>query len=280
MKKMDWNYEIDRVKMHLRLIQPIDWNNINKYFIISTGRTGTKFLAKFFNEIGNSIAVHEPNPDFLKLAINYAQNQVKKEEAKEKLDLYRRPLAKKMKRSSFNNYIESNNRLFSLIKPLTDVYENLEIIHIVRDGRDYVRSGMSRDWYTPNDNELRLKSSMFSDDPYFNIWDKMSRFEKICWRWQKKDNFIYEDLKKVENFIRIKFRDIFNSKDHNGLFKIADYVGISKTKTAKMIDEMINEKVNNNKKYEIPRWPEWSKNKRKKFNQIAGKHMNKYFEYK
>ena len=277
---MNWDYEIDRLKMHLRLIQPVDWKNINKYFIISTGRTGTKFLAKFFNEIGKSIAVHEPNPDFLKLAINYAQKKVNKEKTKEKLDLYRRPLARKIKRSPFNTYIESNNRLFSLIEPLTDVFENFKIIHIVRDGRDYVRSGMSRDWYTPNDDELRLKSSMFPDDPYFNVWNKMNRFEKICWRWQKKDNFIYEDLKTVENSIRIKFRDIFNSKDHNGLFKIADYIGISKTETSKMIDEMINKKVNNNKQYEIPRWPEWSKNKRKKFNQIAGKHMNKYFDYK
>jgi len=63
-------------------VKKMDWNNINKYFIISTGRTGTKFLAKFFNEIGNSIAVHEPNPEFLKLAINYAKNQVSKKDKK------------------------------------------------------------------------------------------------------------------------------------------------------------------------------------------------------
>ena len=73
---------------------------------------------------------------------------------------------------------------------------------------------MSRKWYKKGDGS-RLKATDFPNDEYYNQWAQMSRFEKICWRWQKKDNFIYEDLKIVENYIRIKFREIFNSKNHN-----------------------------------------------------------------
>lgn len=279
LKINDWSYELDRLRMHLRLLGTEDWSNINKYFIISTGRTGTKFLAKFFNQIDNVLATHEPNPDFLNLAINYARNKIDKRTVTNKLELYRRPLARKVNREGKDIYVESNNRLFSLIEPLSTVYNNFKIIHIIRDGRDYVRSGMSRDWYTQNDCEPRLKANMFKDDPYFDLWDKMSRFEKICWRWQKKDNFIYEDLKNIDNYIRVKFEDIFNNEEHSGLFRIADYIGVSREETKKIIEKMISKKINKNNSYELSKWPQWSKDKKENFKEIAGNHMNNYYNF-
>ncbi|MFW6265994.1 MAG: sulfotransferase domain-containing protein [Halanaerobiales bacterium] len=272
-------YEFDRLRMHLRLIGPKNWDSINKCFIISTGRTGTKFLAKFFNCFDNTISLHEPNPDFLKLAIDFVRSKVNREEAADKIDLFRRPLAGEVRRRRAKVYIESNNRLFSLIGPLSDVFKNFKTIHIVRDGRDYVRSGMSREWYTPGDDEPRLKASFFPDDPYYQNWSGLSRFEKICWRWQKKDGFIYQALKDRKNAITIKFEDIFKDVDHTGLYKMVDFLGLSQSRTEKLIDNMIDKKINTNKSYQIPKWPNWGESKRRKFHKIAGNHMKKYYDY-
>jgi hypothetical protein len=252
---------------------------VNKYFIVSTGRTGTKFFARFLNDFSSIYAVHEPKPAFLRLGINYARGKVTKSYAINKLERYRRAMFKKVKRMNIDTYVESNNRLFSLLLPLTEVFDDFKVIHIVRDGRDYVRSGMSRNWYTEQDNSSRLRASYFKDDKYCDQWGNMSRFEKICWRWQKKDGFIYKSIKEMDNVITVKFEDIFKDDNFKGVYKITDYIKIDKEEVEQMINKMMNRRVNSTKKYAISKWTEWDEDMLEAFDSIAGKHMKKYYDY-
>jgi len=278
--KRKWPYDLDRIKMQFHLLESQDWEKIDKYFIISTGRTGTKFFAKFLNQFGNVYATHEPSPDFLGLAIDYVRGEVSKKEVIKRIEQDRRALCKDIKRKQANVYVESNNRLFSLIDPLRDVFNDYKIIHIIRDGRDYVRSGMSREWYTKKDKYPRLKATYFSNDLYYDKWDTMSRFEKICWRWQKKDGFILDSIKDDPNSITVKFEDIFKDDDYKGIYQIAEYIGLPKSETDKMIDKMMNRKVNSTSKHIIDKWSSWSQDMVESFEEIAGEHMKKYYDYK
>lgn len=79
------------------------------------------------------------------------------------------------------NYIESNNRLYSFINPLREIQPNAKFIHVVRDGREVVRSDMSRNFCTDMYKRYRIAASYFPNDPYYNSLDQMDRFEKICW---------------------------------------------------------------------------------------------------
>lgn len=279
MSKNKFLYELDRIKMKMNLISNVDAHSINKTFIISTGRTGTKFFAKFFNQVYDFKALHEPNPDFIKYSIEFAKKDIKIKEAEDHIKNYRKAIFRDLKRRNIHNYIESNNRLFSLIKPLRKIYPEAKIIHIVRDGRDYVRSGMGRDWYTSTDKRPRLKAKFLPEDSFFDKWEKMSRFEKICWRWQKKDNFIYSNLKNDNNYIRVKFEDIFKNRNKKGLYKIIKFVGLEKSKVEPLIDKMLNKKINSSTNYKIPKWSHWSEKKKKIFDNIAGEHMEKYYDY-
>lgn len=275
----EWRYKLDKLRARLRLLGEQDWSSIDKYFIVSTGRTGTKFFAHFLNQFSSVYAVHEPSPVFLRLGINYTRNKVTKLYATKKIDRNRRAHCRKVKRMGVDKYIESNNRLFSLLEPLSEAFNNdFKVVHIVRDGRDYVCSGMSRNWYTEKDGS-RLRAIYFSDDPYYDQWDEMSRFEKICWEWQKKDGFIYHSVKEMDNAITVKFEDIFKSDNFNGAYEIADYIGLPKDETDKMVDKMIDRRVNSTKDYAIPKWTEWDQKMRNKFDKIAGEHMKNYYNY-
>ncbi len=273
-------YKSDLVRAKLGLLGPQDWSSISKFFIVSTGRTGTQFLARFFNRFPGVYANHEPNPDFLELAIEYAKGAVSTEKAIETIERTRRAMFRRIKRKDASIYVESNNRFFSLLVPLQDAFSDFKIIHLIRDGRDYVRSGMSRPWYTERDpyEGKRMKATCFADDEYNEKWAEMSRFEKIAWRWQKKDAFILRDLKSMSNVLTLKFEELFQSEDYKGLRKMCEYIGLPTEETNHTIEQMISEKINATDEYTMPRWTDWDSELIQKFDTIAGTHMRKYYE--
>ncbi|MFB6357344.1 MAG: hypothetical protein ABEJ65_12625, partial [bacterium] len=110
------------------------------------------------------------------LAIAKAREEVEQREATMRLRAKRQVLLREIPGEII--YLEANNRFFSLISELREIFGDLKIVHIIRDGRDYVRSGLSRPgnwhWYDDNDpwanRGLRLKATMFPDDPYHDEW--------------------------------------------------------------------------------------------------------------
>ncbi len=277
-KKYKLLKKIDSLLLKVGLIKKQNWENIKTVFIVSTGRTGTKFFAEFFNLFPHILALHEPKPDFLKVAVKYAQNKIDFNKAVKIIERNRRIFYKDIKRQNCNIYIESNNRFFSLLKPLKKAFPEAKIIYIVRDGRNYVSSGMSRQWYKPQDKQTRLRADMFYDDKFYNKWKKMSRLEKIAWRWQKKDSFIYNDFKDIDDAIKIKFEEIFNTQKKDGIYKINRFIGIDDEITKKYLNLFGDKKININKK-KYPKWQKWDKKDKINFDKIAAKNMKKHNYY-
>ncbi len=269
---LNFEYYLNLLKLNIGLYKNLDWEEIRQIFIISTGRTGTKFLAKLLNNYSSVFSVHEPRPHFLRLGYNYAIGNSSFEEARKKIKKFRIIQLKKISVNNQTFYIEANNRLFSLIPVLKSIYPNSKFIHIIRDGRDIVRSGMNRNWYKSTDHTFRLQAVDFIDDIYNSKWNSMNRFEKICWLWQKKDGIIYRDLKKSESFIQVKFKDIFENEKYVGLRKITNFLNLD----FKNIDlSYFNKKINATSKYKFPHWTDWNKEQINRFWEIAGNHMKK-----
>lgn len=272
----------DRALLRLGLLGKQNWTGINTVFIVSTGRTGTKFFARFFAGIKGIHAVHEPRPNLLKYALAYAQGKRSFDDASKFLEWSRRAAAKDTRRRACSTYIESNNRLFSLLKPLRTVFPDARIVHIVRDGRDYVKSGMARRWYTKRDYKKREHAHMFPGDPYLSEWDTMTRFEKICWRWQKKDGFITRDFDDIDGpKLRVTFEDIFNDPERKGLYEITRFLGIEDSITSKQVEQIGDRQINANTAFEerIDSWSDWDDRLRMSFDRIAGAHMRLHYEY-
>lgn len=249
------------------------------FFIVSTGRTGTKFFRHFFRRLDRVFACHEPIPDFLREGIACAAGKIPREKMRRMIERNRRVLLTRAVLRGSRIYVESNNRCFSLLKPLHAAFPEAGIIHIVRDGRDYVRSGMSRNWYRDQDRTPRLKADMFPDDPWCKCWSSMERFEKIAWRWQKKDGFITRDLPAFDRRLEVKFEDIFLNPGQEGLFRITRFMGIADADAQRALEEMGTWKPNSTKRHAIPKWPEWDAEMTKKFDRIAGEHMQRHAYY-
>lgn len=259
----------------LGLIGFVDTTKLNKYFLISTGRTGTRFLANFLNLFEINYAVHEPLPNLLAEGNDFARNRISAEEIKKKYLAGRQIYFKEiLKNRQIKKYIESNNRLYSFIPVIRELYPESKFIHVVRDGRDVVRSGMSRHFYTKQDKTYRISADLIPDDPYFEKWNNMDQFEKICWWWQKKDSMIFNDTYSFEDSILIKFEEIFNQRDgYPGIKRILSFLNIENVS-----DDFIKskiKKVNETKSFAVDHWKNWDEDKLKKFDTIAGNHMRK-----
>lgn len=250
-------------------------------FIVSTGRTGTQFFGRAFNAYPGILAAHEPRPDFLDLAMRYARGQCSTSQAEQTIRRKRGALLREARRQHCTHYLESNNRFFALLAPLRRVFPEALLVHVVRDGREYVRSGMSRPWYTEKDKELRrgrrLRALDFPHDPWYQQWDSLSRFEKICWRWQKKDSLITQALADDPQALTIRFETLFDHSQEAGLRRLWDFLGLPPNVNPAHLEAARSAPANATPQYAFPAWPEWTAEQRHQFDRIAGPQMQRHW---
>lgn len=287
------------------------WNTLSPCFIISTGRTGTKFLMYFFKRLSSDIdARHEPAPNILKLKWQFGAGKIELEKA---VKIYKKiytPIYRKVKKPL---YIEASPQLRFLIPIINKVFQTYKIVYIIRDGRDWVRSVMNRGIYSslidklplpiinilrivipynlwmPNLRYINFRAYLrdiwrfsiedFKDEQYFKKWKLMSRFEKISWMWNKFNILVYEQIQNNPNAIVIRFEDIFDKENgYKGFYQIIKFLNLENFLNNANInlDEVFSEKINISRTYAFPHWNDWNLKMLNQFNEIAGNTMKLY----
>jgi hypothetical protein len=69
---------------------------------------------------------------------------------------------------------------------------NVNGLYLIRDGRDVVRSMMTR--YSLVGYRMYNKIKPQENDPYFHKWDKWGCFEKCCWIWAYENSMLYRQF--------------------------------------------------------------------------------------
>jgi len=241
-------------------------NDKNIFFILAIGRSGTKFLASLLNKASGAYVVHEPvREDF--------QAYLEAFYSEERAESYIRSFRKKeiyirIRNKEINTYGEVNGVLRRHYHALKIAFPNAKFIHLVRDGRDVVRSMMSRYTMTLHD-PVTSKIHPHVNDPWYRYkkWKNMDRFEKICYYWQIENKYLRERIPK-----RVQFEKILTDYEYfkeNVLFPLNIYIPIETWK------EFIKKKVNPSTKYILPYWEQWNKELIEKFNKICGEEMTK-----
>lgn len=117
-------------------------------------------------------------------------------------------------------YGESNSFLRYNARWLKERF-NCRIIHIIRNGRDVVRSIYGRTSYTPYDHMPIIPKN---DDPYSHAWSGFDRFQKICWYWRHTNQYLEE----ASDFT-VRFEDLISN--YETFNKIFEAEGISVEKS-------------------------------------------------
>jgi len=275
-----------------RLLHPTlyTWGDLDVAFIVSTGRTGTQKLASIISEACERVdARHEPFPDLFDLGTDYARGRIPMGRALGDFRAARDRICREVHTAGCDYYIESNNNLGLIIPLIKGSFQERRIIHVVRDGRDFVRSAYSKTVpsasrpgaealvLSDEDPRRRLQAPDFADDPYRSRWPRMSRFERLCWLWVKLDGMIYRAIADDPRAVTVKFEDIFDEgSGYKGLWDIFEFLGLRSRMTVApdRVHELMSVKENQTQRHLIPRWPEWTAEQTEQFKRIAGEHMD------
>lgn len=282
-----------RVRRRLASLPLAGWGGVEAGFILSTGRTGTLRVAQVLDRVTSEmIVLHEPSPDLFDLGEAFARGALSPAGAARGLRRARQPLCNRVRREGAGAYIESNTNASYLPGPIREVFDGPRFVHVVRDGRAVVRSLYSKTnpsrrpgqdkalFMGHDDHRPRLAAVDFPDDPWSAGWLDMSRFGRICWHWAKKNALIREALGDADDFLVIRFEDVFDAEaGHPGFWRLVEFLELGRrlVRPEAEIHELLAERTNRPARYRLPPPEEWSAELRRSFDRIAGAEHRQYY---
>jgi hypothetical protein len=241
-------------------------------FCLSTGRVGTQTLSSLFRLANNVVAYHEPRPilyGLSKMAYSYMNEDDKIIEILGQAFLTAREDILREALRCNKGYIETSPQVTFLAPIIAKFFPQAKFIHIVRDPRHVVRSGMRRQWYVDNPNDkFRITPSI--EDENYSKWNHYSPFQKNVWLWSETNRWIREFTSSLppENKLLFFSEDIFsgNMDKIYGLFNFLNTTSPSEEKIIKILKK----KLNIQKYGKFPTIDDWTPEMLKQLVDIAG----------
>ena len=231
--------------MKFKMIHHVDQKTIDEMyytyspiFILSTGRSGSKFMTKLLTLSPQVAAFHEPRPT-LEYFSNYAyhhqqgknilSNMINAARMEFILDVF---IKDKI-------YIESNQCLTFFAPVIASLFKKAKFIHMIRHPGNFVRSAVRKGWHR-NDTIWESGRVKMSDQ---NQWNKLDQIEKLSWVWNITNLFIKNFFKQIkpERVISFKIEDI--SENNDTLKSLFSFIGIRDIEWEDL-NQLRKEKVN------------------------------------
>jgi hypothetical protein len=237
----------------------------NVFFLLGIGRSGTRFLSELLNSDKNAIVFHEPLPeDFDAFCIAH-KNQ---KSAFRYMNTYRKKkIYALVKEADVKTYGEVNSALRYHVEAIPKCFPHAKTLHLVRDGRDVVRSFMARRHYT-KEGKGHHALRPAKNDPWYDKWGKLNRFEKICWLWADANRRIRQHVVKYVKFE--KTISNYNYFEEN----FENYLGLNIGK--KKWVAAVNRPRNSTNRFTLPHWTEWGQRFCDSFEKICGEEMHAF----
>jgi hypothetical protein len=257
--------EIVRVRGHVGVTdqQVEQWIAGRKFFfILAIGRSGTTFLAHFLNLAPDAAVFHEPSKSDIDA---YRRAFFSPEDAERYIASFRKKeMYLRARGSDCRVYGEVNSLLRRHCHALRHHFPKAGFLHMVRDGRDVIRTMMSTVALHPGDMWtwwLRPHET----DPFYNQWDTMDRFAKLCWYWRVENQHLRTCIGNT-----VKFEDVrsdYECFEH----RILRPFGLTLPRST--WEEQVAAPRNVTERYKLPHWREWDAHHTKTFATICGDEM-------
>jgi len=237
------------------------------YFVLSTGRAGSRTIATALNQIPGTVCLHHPQPELAAEATAYHLGEYPAAELAQTLRETRRATV------DGQVYGEVNLQHTLLFPILREVFPEAQYIWLIRDGRDSVASMYYRGWYDevyPRQGIMWRRARLHGDRTgNFSAeqWRGLTRFEKCCWCWSKYNRLIEERLAELDATMQTKVRlDRLTS----AMPRLQAFLGLSGS--GKVVVEQLN-----TARQPVSYWTRWTPAQRESFERLCGEDMDRWF---
>jgi hypothetical protein len=162
---------------------------------------------------------------------------------------------------------------------ISEKYDNVYVIHIVRDPRTFVRSYMNwvhsrfKSWVA---NKLVVgwhPSGYFTQEVPWRTWRRMDEFQRICWHWAYKNALLEDLFEGHKRYLRVRFEDLFLLKHDRALRRMLSFVGIPYQERFGML---CRQRTNASPSTWFPAWEAWEPQRKRQLLDICGQRMKAY----
>lgn len=247
------------------------------FFVLNTGRAGSKTIAQTLSQAPDCLCLHEPEPRLIEESVRYRYADLPLDDV---VDLLRRT------RPTPNDAEvrgESNNRLALVVPALTEAFPIAKYLWLVRDGRNVVASAMQRGWYGGADrgpdanlwHRWRLQGDQIGAVPA-DTWASWDAFERNCWLWRYTNDLIHQDLAAADQtWMTVRIETLGSQ-----LEEICDFLGITPT-------DFVVGRANRRRRDQsdgtantvarVETWHDWTAEQRRTFEHHAGELMDRLY---
>jgi hypothetical protein len=240
---------------------------VNALFVVSTGRTGTQFLADLFGRLG-ARASHEPGPKWLRLVSNaHVAGRLSSERAARLVARVRRA---EVEQAGAAPWVEASCLIYGLVDPLLASFPEAHVVQVVRDPRTYVRSAVGWGAYRAGGRPLNLIPFRRRAPPQFRPrslrsrvdWAGEGQFERLCWAWAAMNRSMREQGSGSARFSVVRYEDLFDpERSGPTLRSLCSLAGfeVDDATLSRLAERRINA---GRKTQEVPDWSKWSPDER------------------
>jgi hypothetical protein len=248
--------------------------------VLSTGRTGTMFLADFLRaKIANAEVYHEtPYSRLFAVLTNAHFAGVLGRQTLH--TLWRHLKGRELLGCGADYFVDSNNHLYGLAVIAPELYPRLKVIHVVRDPRTYVPSHLNWTRHRAKSFIANYLVPFWQPNPWLVgqmsllQWLRLSKFESFCWIWSFKNCLVGSLQGSGVPYLRVSFESLFDSDEPGATIdRVLDFIGLPPI-GATLQD--FQQPVNPARHRSFPTWEKWSPLLCARLQELCGELMAEY----
>lgn len=252
-------------------------------FTLSTGRAGTRTLAALLSLSNDTHSYHEPKPLLYGLSqLSYLYDNKSCSQScfdfKKEAFLLARKSRLDCALSCRKGYVETSPQVTFIAPIIHSVIPEAKFVHVIRDPRNFVRSGMRRRWYVDHPmDDTRVKPP--SNSKLNDEWQNWSPYRKIIWLWQETNLWIDKFIHTLdhEKFLFLHAEEIFEPQ-FDSIEKLYHFLN-SSMPSKKKIRAILSKKMNAQTSGDFLKFGDWTHDMYTELIENAGK-TAEYFGYR
>jgi len=209
------------------------------FFVMSTGRSGTQTLAHLLKMATNAKVWHHPQPYMI------METQKAYWDAIDKAPVFWSGRGKIVREAWDNGLIhgETDHNMTPFCDEIAAAVPGSKFLILVRDPREFVRSGMRRNYFRGTGSwelgRLRPKEG----DPRSAEWAEKEQFDQVCWLWAETYRHIERMRSEIgeDRVMVLRFEDLIAGVDATrALFEFLELDGYHEDETKKILGQKLN----------------------------------------